>query len=158
MANPDEIEVIAETLLDLSLSATLLHFAAQQAGRLIGAVNEQNSGTWSVLNSLAQEGALTVPQLARMRPVSRQFIQSLVNELEAQGLVALHENPAHKRSRLVSLTQAGRDHHAEVKQRAITSLSSLAAELSLEEAQIAARVVKELREALLALAREAASE
>jgi len=60
-----------------------------------------------ILESLDRHGPTTVPQLARMRPVSRQHIQTHVNALAAEGLVELTANPAHKRSRLVSLTNTG---------------------------------------------------
>jgi len=49
-----------------------------------------------------------VPQLARARPVSRQLIQSFVNALLALSLVEYTVNPAHKRSKLVSSTDAGK--------------------------------------------------
>jgi len=60
-----------------------------------------------MMMSLRKHGPGTVPQLARKREVSRQYVQTTVNELERRGLVALHDNPAHKRSRLVDLTHTG---------------------------------------------------
>jgi DNA-binding MarR family transcriptional regulator len=67
------------------------------------------AGQRGVLLSLAELGPQTVPQLARLRPVSRQHIQSHVNPLATAGYVELVDNPAHKRSRLVRLTQKGQD-------------------------------------------------
>ena len=62
--------------------------------------------------ALAKErGPLTVPQIARMRPVARQHIQKLANEMAADGLVVFVDNPAHKRSRLVRLTPEGEAAH-----------------------------------------------
>jgi len=61
-----------------------------------------------VMESLASGGAQTVPALARARPVARQRIQVLVNDLSAWGLVEALPNPAHRRSALMALTAAGR--------------------------------------------------
>ncbi len=48
-----------------------------------------------------------MPQIARARPVARQHIQKLANELAAQGLVEFIDNPAHKCSKLLCLTPEG---------------------------------------------------
>jgi DNA-binding MarR family transcriptional regulator len=61
----------------------------------------------AVLESLATHGPQTVPALARARPVARQHIQVLVNDLAQFGFVETRPNPAHKRSPLVTLTAAG---------------------------------------------------
>jgi DNA-binding MarR family transcriptional regulator len=61
-----------------------------------------------VMQSLTQAGPRSVPTLARERPVARQHIQTLMNELLELGLVEALPNPAHKRSPLFDLTPAGR--------------------------------------------------
>ncbi len=60
-----------------------------------------------VMNSLLKHGPKTVPQLARMRPVSRQHIQQIVNSLLEKSLVEYSDNPDHKRSKLIQLTKRG---------------------------------------------------
>ena len=61
-----------------------------------------------VLRFLMAAGPHTVPDIARWRATSRQFIQRIIDDLEAEGLVALKTNPAHRRSRLVDVTRKGR--------------------------------------------------
>lgn len=61
----------------------------------------------SLLRMLVDLGAQTVPDLARRRDVSRQFIQVEVNGLLDEGLVEYLDNPAHKRSKLVRITPRG---------------------------------------------------
>lgn len=68
-----------------------------------------------VLESLAGMGPRTVPELARARPVARQHIQVLVDDLLARGLVETRPNPAHKRSPLVALTKAGERRFAAIR-------------------------------------------
>ena len=62
----------------------------------------------AVLEFLDRGGPQTVPALARSRSVSRQHIQSSVNELAALGWLQTQPNPAHRRSPLIALTQSGR--------------------------------------------------
>ena len=69
---------------------------------------EMSGGLRSLLRSLDKQGAQTVPQMARGRSVSRQNIQTLVNQLVDAGYIELVENPAHKRSLFVRLTPQGK--------------------------------------------------
>ena len=62
----------------------------------------------SLLRSLDKHGEQTVPQLARDRSVTRQHIQTLVNQLADAGYIEFVENPAHKRSPFVRLTPQGK--------------------------------------------------
>ncbi|MEM7792172.1 MAG: MarR family transcriptional regulator [Verrucomicrobiota bacterium] len=61
----------------------------------------------TLLLDLHREGALTIPALAKLRCVSRQIIQTQVNELINARLVATKDNPNHKRSFLLVLTSLG---------------------------------------------------
>ena len=60
-----------------------------------------------VLRDAAAEQLRTVPEIAALRPVSRQYVQKVVNALVAAGLAELLENPRHKRSKLVAPTKSG---------------------------------------------------
>ena len=96
--------------------------------------------------SLQQLGEQTVPQLARARPVSRQFMQTLVNKLLDEGLVDYIENPAHKRSRLVRLTQKGSAAVKIMIQRELKVLDGITLWISAEELQLAEKVLHDIRE------------
>lgn len=79
----------------------------------------------AVLESLATHGAQTVPALARARPVARQHIQVLVNDLAEWGLVETRSNPAHKRSPLVALTPLGAKRFDAIRRAESRMLESL---------------------------------
>jgi DNA-binding MarR family transcriptional regulator len=70
-----------------------------------------------ILGSLTALGPRTVPQLARERPVSRQYVQGVVNALTAAGLAELRANPTHQRSPLVALTAKGAATFEQVRRR-----------------------------------------
>lgn len=61
---------------------------------------------WHVL-SVVHDEAMTVPRIADRLGVTRQSVQRVVDELRAEHLVELADNPAHRRSRLVRITDRG---------------------------------------------------
>ncbi len=104
------------------------------------------SGMRSVLLTIAERGPQTVPQIARSRPVSRQHIQVIVNSLKEAGLVELADNAAHKRSKLVALTAAGKDELAETNRRTGDTLAQMTIPLTKKELRSAADTVRQVRE------------
>jgi DNA-binding MarR family transcriptional regulator len=98
----------AEALLRLAdATAALFHRLHRVSEQLHGG-GTLSAGRRALLLDLAVHGPQTVAHMARKRPVARQYIQTLVNELERDSLVERVPNPAHKRSPLVRLTRKGR--------------------------------------------------
>ncbi len=110
---------------------------------------ELSAGLRGVLFGLAQRGPQTVPQMARMRPTSRQHIQVLVNRLLEMGLVRLEENPEHRRSRLVRLTSEGERAVALMQEREERMLELADIPLGAAEIAAAAATLGEVRAALM---------
>ena len=104
-----------------------------------------------VLEGIYRNGPQSVPQMARARPVSRQFIQQIVNALLEKGLVELGPNPAHKRSDLVALTDQGRHLFETVRAREKKLVETHLGDLSEEEAAAASNILSRLTENLGAL-------
>ena len=109
-------------------------------------LGEIASGKRGILASLDSSGPQTVPQMARARPVSRQYVQALVNELAKEGCVEFSENPAHKRSRLVQLTSKGRDLFHSMVRREVKLISRLKLDIPEKELKTAASVLRAVRE------------
>lgn len=74
-------------------------------------------GMRAVLEFLEREGDCTVPDMARARRVTRQRIQTLVNNLAALSLVHSRDNPATRRSPLIALTREGARTIADMRKR-----------------------------------------
>ena len=87
----------------------LLYQSLVQMGDTIHAGRDISMGMRAVLEYLYRNGPSTVPHMARERRVTRQRIQSLVDSLRSQHLVAAEPNPASRRSPLIALTDAGFD-------------------------------------------------
>lgn len=60
-----------------------------------------------LLTDLAAHSELTAPQLAALRPVSRQAVQPLLHALAARGLIATRANPRKGRSPFYVITRKG---------------------------------------------------
>ena len=135
-------EVIDET-------TGIFHLLHAIAAQLHGG-GELTAGRRGILRGLDRLGPQTVPQMARARPVSRQYIQMLVNGLEADGLVELYENPAHRRSRLVRLTAAGRETLGAMYRREAELYATLDLPVDEGELRDVAAILRRVRETLLA--------
>jgi DNA-binding MarR family transcriptional regulator len=107
-----------------------------------------SAGQRGVLRVLSALGPATVPTIARERCVSRQFVQSLVNDLLKAGLVELIDNPAHQRSSLVSLTELGASTAQAMRKREERVMDRLPLELQEKKVVEATRVLRALREVL----------
>ena len=94
---------------------------------------------------------MTVPEIARMRPVARQHIQKLANEMAADGLIEFVDNPAHKRSKLVSLTAKGIATHDEMFGRMVAVTENLGADMDINALRTTAETLAALRAKLEAI-------
>jgi len=101
-------------------------------------------GMRAVLESVIDGGPQTVPQMARVRPVTRQHIQGLVNALLDGGYVAYVDNPAHKRSKLVSPTERGLRVFKQLRARETEAFGRARSEATPEELEAATRVLRAL--------------
>jgi DNA-binding MarR family transcriptional regulator len=101
-------------------------------------------GMRAVLESVIEGGPMTVPQMARVRPVTRQHIQGLVNALLDDGYVEYLDNPAHKRSSLVSATEHGHKVFKEMRAREIEAFGHIALDVTPQEFAAADRVLRAL--------------
>jgi hypothetical protein len=97
----------AEAIAELMLEVAQCFFRIRAVGQKTGLITSWGGGAFGFLRSLALLGPLTVPQIAEMRPTSRQRMQRLADELAAEGLVEFIDNPKHRRSKLVRLTAKG---------------------------------------------------
>jgi DNA-binding MarR family transcriptional regulator len=90
------------------ISSTRADGALISAGDDLVADLGLTSARWQVLGAIAlAPAAETVARLARSMGLHRQGVQRIVNELLAEGIVALEDNPHHRRARLVRLTKTG---------------------------------------------------
>src|SRR5262249_42590675 len=86
----------AEAVAELMLEVAQCFFRIRAVGQRTGLITSWGGGAFGFMRSLALLGPLTVPQIAQMRPTSRQRMQRLADELAAEGLVEFIDNPKHR--------------------------------------------------------------
>jgi len=100
----------------------------------------------AVMEMLSEEGPQTVPQIARAKAVSRQHIQLLADALCEAGLAVVKDNPAHRRSSLLALSEKGKRAFATMRAREVSVIAELAGEFEGGELDRAADVLSRLSE------------
>lgn len=135
-----------EALDTFTIEVALLFFRMRVAANQYLGRGAHSSGHRSVLKSLGANGPQTVPQMARVRSVSRQHVQKLVDGLKADGLVVAIPNPDHGRSLLIALTSPGGEYLAELGEREEDLWDFLGRGLTAEEVSGATDLVHTLRE------------
>lgn len=133
-------EAIAELLLEVAQC----FFRLRAVGQKIGLFTTWGGGAFGFMRSLALLGPLTVPQIAQMRPTSRQRMQRLADELATDGLVEFIENPRHQRSKLVRLTSKGDARYRAMSARYLALASTMGTGLSEAEIRKASEIVRRL--------------
>jgi DNA-binding MarR family transcriptional regulator len=103
-SQPDGLEALTALILEVfRLNGRLI----STGDRLISDL-KLTSARWQVLGAAAlAPSPQPVAWLARSMGLHRQGVQRIVNELVAEGVVVLEENPHHRRAKLVRLTGKG---------------------------------------------------
>lgn len=104
MADTEVIAALSELSLESFRVTSRLNQAADQLARELGL----SSARWQVLRVLdTAEQPLTVAQIGRLMGLQRQSVQRTADALAADGFVDFLPNPAHRRAKLVRLTDQG---------------------------------------------------
>ena len=138
------IDSKAEALAELMLEVAQCFFRIRALGQKTGLITSWGGGGFGFMRSLALLGPLTVPQIAQMRPTSRQRMQRLADELEVEGLVEFIDNPKHRRSKLVRLTRKGDARYRELKARFLAIASTLGVGLTEGDIRRTTKIVRQL--------------
>jgi DNA-binding MarR family transcriptional regulator len=133
-----------EAIAELMLEVAQCFFRIRAFGQKEGFITSWGGGAFGFLRSLALLGPLTVPQIAEMRPTSRQRMQRLADELAGEGLVEFTDNPRHRRSKLVRLTRKGEASYRELNARLLAIAATMGNDLDESDVRGAADVVRRL--------------
>lgn len=136
----------AEAIAELMLEVAQCFFRIRAVGQKTGLITSWGGGAFGFMRSLALLGPLTVPQIAQMRPTSRQRMQRLADELAAEGLVTFIENPRHRRSKLVHLTRKGDARYRELNTRFLAIASTMGVALTEADIRKTGEIVRQLSE------------
>ncbi|MCO1660015.1 MarR family winged helix-turn-helix transcriptional regulator [Pseudonocardia humida] len=145
---PLDPDALADRLAEVYLVVGPLYRRVLRAVERDAPVSGVSVGVRAVLDLLSRNGPMTVPQMGRAQSLSRQFVQRMVNEAVAAGQVEMVDNPAHRRSRLASLTEAGRATIDAVTSREHDLLRKVGGDLTAAEVRACVRVLGQMLAAL----------
>ncbi len=134
----------AEAVTELMLDVAQCFFRIRALGQKTGLITSWGGGAFGFLRSLALLGPLTIPQIAQMRPTSRQRMQRLADELAADGLVTFIDNPRHLRSKLVKLTPKGETRYSKMSAELLAIAATLVAPLNEADIRKTSEIVRKL--------------
>lgn len=133
-----------EAIAELMLEVAQCFFKIRALGQKSGLVTTWGGGAFGFMRSLALLGPLTVPQIAHMRPTSRQRMQRLADELAAEGLVKFVDNPRHRRSKLVQLTPRGEARYRELNARLLAIAATMGGAYSESDVRRTTEILRQL--------------
>lgn len=99
-----------------------------------------SSARWQVMSTL-RDSSLTVAAIARILGYSRQGVQTLINALIADGLVAAVDNPHNRRVKLMRMTRRGHLADRQALQRQAGWVERLATGIAPETIDVAATML-----------------
>jgi DNA-binding MarR family transcriptional regulator len=120
---------------ELAVAVFRANGALLAAGDALTAPAGLTSARWQVLGVI-DHGPATVAEIARTMGLRRQSVQQTADALAADGLAAFHDNPRHRRAKLLEPTGKGREALAGVERAHAAWADRLAA--ALDGAEIAA--------------------
>ncbi|MGH8857529.1 MAG: MarR family winged helix-turn-helix transcriptional regulator [Polaromonas sp.] len=106
--NSARVELANRLFFRLYQCANMLHKTGTRAVEAEGLTTQQ----WAVLGALSRpeaEGGMSVGDLARYLMVSRQNLSGLISRMERDGRICSAPDGRDRRSRLVTLTESGRE-------------------------------------------------
>ncbi|WP_433730459.1 MarR family winged helix-turn-helix transcriptional regulator [Nocardia sp. CA-129566] len=108
---------------------------------------------WQVLGAVLR-GPLPVAGIARAMGITRQSVQRIADLLVDKGLAEYRPNPAHRRAKLVAVTEAGRDAIKRINPQHAILAARLADELGPDQFTLTVQVMTRLSAALDAITDE----
>src|SRR5271167_2689959 len=135
-------DALTDLMLELFRATSLILTAGDRLVAPLGLT----SARWQILGAIVSaERPQPVSWLARDLGANRQNVQRIINDLKKEGLVAFETNPHHRRAQLVVLTDKGRRSFDAAMRLQVPWINNLSDELSVEDIEMAHRVVTALR-------------
>ena len=101
-----------------------------------------------IMRTLSHVGPATVPDIAALLGVSRQFVQTVCNDLLSQHFIEFKGNPRHKRSKLASLTELGHNAFQQARNNENRIIEQALPGIDLKKVKDACDVLEDVRAAV----------
>jgi len=141
MKQTKEGQMFTDIVLEIFKLSGLLVIQGDMLTKKVGL----SSARWKVLGALAQSHVpMTVPQIAYSMGQSRQSVQRLTDLMENTDILEYQNNPHHKKAKLVSLSDKGKEIFEVLGQRQIPWANSNVAGISASEMEVTLSVLRKM--------------
>jgi len=145
----ETVTSLGDAITDLVLETFRLNGRLLASGDVLVADLGLTSARWQVLGAIALSPVpLSVAQIARNMGLTRQAVQRLVNEMQADDLVRFAPNPHHQRAKLVVLSAAGKSAFAAAMKRQTVWATGLGTGLTARKIATAVATLRSIRQRL----------
>jgi DNA-binding MarR family transcriptional regulator len=132
-----------------------LSFSAKLVSDAIARVYEADFGLtvpeWRVIAWLGEQGSMTQQDICARTRMDKVSISRAAVSLLARGLLDRSAHPTDRRSRLLSLSEAGRNLHAGIAPRALALEGRLLASLEAAQVDVLMGMLRQIDAAAIAL-------
>ncbi|MEN8445695.1 MAG: MarR family transcriptional regulator [Cyanobacteria bacterium J06555_13] len=134
-----------EILTQIALEVFKIQGLLVSEGDRIAGEFKLSSARWKVLGAVAMaEEPLTVAQVAREMGQARQSVQRIASDMAEGGYFTWKDNPAHKRAKLLYLTEKGKRTFQQLESAQAPWANEAAKQLDEQELKIALGVLRKL--------------
>lgn len=137
-----------EELISLIQLIPKLYFKLSAVMAVFVSNDTVSPGQRALIEDLHRLGPSSIGSLAAMRPVAKQYIQKLVSDLAAKGLVKLARNPDDGRSKLVALSRKSEKMLGKWRDAERAAIVSFLKKVTAEDVETAKQVLEYLHTTL----------
>lgn len=132
MVHTKQGEVFTKIILETFKLSGLFTAAGDTLAKTCGLT----SARWKILSAIIRSGhPLTVIQIAHQMGQTRQAVQRLVDLMHKNKLLTFENNPNHKRSKFINLSQKGHATYQRLEARQIPWANEMSKDIPIEDLQ-----------------------
>jgi DNA-binding MarR family transcriptional regulator len=141
--------VLAELLKEIRVNYQLL----KKGVEFVHKGTDLSIGVRGIIEILYDQGGMTVPHLAKIRHLSRQSVQVMVDQMIENGWVETKPNPFHKKSMIIELTDEGKKAYKNMQEQEIKHMKKLDIDIPQKKLEEALKLMEHINNKITHLLR-----
>ncbi len=142
--------ILADLLKEIRINYQLL----KKGVEFVHKGSDLSVGVRGVIEILNDQGGMTVPHLAKIRHLSRQSVQVMVDQMIKLGWAETKPNPFHKKSMIIELTGEGKKAFKNMQDQEITQMKKLDIDIPAKKLEEALKLVEHINKKIDIFLRE----
>ncbi len=142
--------VLSELLKEIRVNYQLL----KKGVEFVHKGSDLSVGVRGVIEILNDQGGMTVPHLAKIRHLSRQSVQVMVDQMVQAGWVEAKPNPFHKKSMIIELTEEGKKAYKNMQDQEVKHMKKLDIDIPQKKLEEALKMMEHINQKITVFLRE----